>query len=517
MSGFAHHALLAAAENRPAIRDLFAADPARFDRLSAAHQGLLLDISKTSITPPVLDALLALAQDRDVPARIADMFAGKHVNTTENRAVLHTACRAGDSAPPEVRDTLAAMRTLTRTIHDGTHRGHSGKPIRHVINIGIGGSHAGPQLVAQALAPFAVGGIDTHFVSNIEGSDLARALAAVDLEATLFVIASKSFATPETMLNARIARQHVIDHYHGDSACIAAHFVALSTQPDKVAAFGIDHANIFPFADWVGGRFSAWSAIGLSVMLTIGCTAFDAWLAGGHAMDTHFRTAPLRDNLPVLLALAGIWHRNYCGYPALAVIPYHSALARLPAWLQQLDMESNGKAVTQGGTPVTTATGPVVFGEPGTDSQHTFFQWLHQSPDVVPVEFIGCATASAGTDAQHRMLMANLLAQSESLMQGHANTSAPHKHFTGDRPSITLLLDALSPFQLGQLMALYEHKIFVQGVIWDINSFDQFGVELGKVMAAKIEAELASGDTGTHDSSTTGLMQHIRAAQSPRT
>lgn len=496
------------------IAALFEAQPDRFARYSRYHDGILLDISKTTIGDDDLTALLKLAQDRGIAARIADMFEGKHLNTTENRAVLHVACRAGDTAPPEVRDTLARMRALVTAVQMGAHKGHSGKNIRHIVNIGIGGSHAGPQLAAQALTAKGEVFMPVSFVSNIEGSDLARVLASVNVEETLFIIASKSFTTPETMLNARIARQHVIDHYKGDENAIAAHFVALSTQPDKVAAFGIAADNIFPFADWVGGRFSAWSAIGLSVMFAAGVETFDAWLAGAHAMDEHFRTAPLHDNLPVLLALAGIWHRNHCNYPALAVIPYHSALARLPAWLQQLDMESNGKAVTHDGAPVCTSTGPIVFGEPGTDSQHTFFQWLHQSPDVVPIEFIGCVNASGGSADQQRMLLANLLAQSESLMLGRADMTVPHKNFTGNRPSVTILLDGLTPHHLGQLMAMYEHKIFVQGAIWDINSFDQFGVELGKVMAARLGNELASGTTDGHDGSTSGLMRHILTRQS---
>ena len=491
------------------IAALFDANPDRFERYSRYNDGILLDVSKTTITDTDFAQLIALAEQRKLAARIADMFDGKHINTTENRAVLHTASRAGDNAPAEVRETLARMRSFVNAVALGTHTGHSGKKIRHIVNIGIGGSHAGPQLVAQALTAQGNAFFPVSFVSNVEGSDLARVLARVNVEETLFIIASKSFGTPETMLNARVARQHVIDHYNGDEAAIAAHFVALSTQPAKVAAFGIAEHNIFPFADWVGGRFSAWSAIGLSVMFAIGIDAFDQWLAGARAMDQHFRTAPLNDNLPVILALTGVWHRNYCNHPALAVIPYHSGLARLPAWLQQLDMESNGKAVTHDGAAVASKTGPIVFGEPGTDSQHTFFQWLHQSPDIVPIEFIGCVHASGGTPEQQRMLLANLLAQSESLMQGSANTNAPHKHFTGNRPSVTILLDALTPYHLGQLMAMYEHKIFVQGVIWDINSFDQFGVELGKVMAARIEDELVRGSTDGHDGSTTGLMRHI--------
>lgn len=491
------------------IAALFDAAPDRFERYSRYHDGVLLDISKTAITDDDFAQLIALAKQRQLPARIADMFDGKHINTTENRAVLHTACRAGDAAPAEVRDTLARMRAFVTAVGSGMHTGHSGKPIRQIVNIGIGGSHAGPQLVAQALTAHGTTFLPVSFVSNIEGSDLGRVLASIDVEETLFIIASKSFGTPETMLNARIARQHVIDHYGGDEAAVAAHFVALSTQPAKVAAFGIDARNIFPFADWVGGRFSAWSAIGLSVMFAVGIDAFDDWLAGARAMDQHFTSTPLADNLPVLLALTGIWHRNHCNYPALAVIPYHSGLARLPAWLQQLDMESNGKAVTHAGASVATPTGPIVFGEPGTDSQHTFFQWLHQSPDVVPIEFIGCVNASGGVVEQQRMLLANLLAQSESLMQGSANMAEPHKHFTGNRPSVTILLDALTPYHLGQLMALYEHKIFVQGVMWDINSFDQFGVELGKVMAARIDNELAAGSSDGHDGSTSGLMRHI--------
>lgn len=494
------------------IRALFDAAPDRFARFSRFHDGILLDFSKTAMTDDILAGLFERAEHRQLPARIADMFEGRHINSTEQRAALHTACRAGNAAPQDVRDTLARMEDFTRALHAGRLTGFSGKPLRHVIHIGIGGSYAGPQLALQALTAATQPLLDVRFVSNVEGSDLARALATVDVQATLFIVASKSFTTPETMLNARVARQHVLSHYNGDDACIGAHFVAISAQPEKAAAFGIAPERVFPFADWVGGRFSAWSAIGLPIMLAAGCEVFSAWLQGAQAMDQHFRTAPLRDNLPVLLGLAGIWHRNDCGYPALAVIPYHSALARLPAWLQQLDMESNGKAVTHAGAPVAATTGPIIFGEPGTDSQHTFFQWLHQSPDIVPVEFIGCIAATSGTGEQQHMVLANLLAQSESLLQGHADTAQPHRHFTGNRPSITLLLDALTPYHLGQLMALYEHKIYVQGVLWDINSFDQFGVELGKVMAARLEQELAAHDAGAaHDSSTAGLLRHIFA------
>lgn len=498
------------ARNSGRIEAMFAENPQRFENFSLGLDGIFVDLSKTTISTKARAALHDLALAGALPGRIAALFAGDAINTTENRAVAHMACRAGDAAPAEVQTTLGRMRDLSARVQDGRHTGHSGRRIRHVVNIGIGGSHAGPQLVAQALGAFTNPDLNVHFVSNIEGSDLARVLQRTAPEETLFIIASKSFATPETMLNAHTARDHILQHYNGDIKAIAAHFAALSTQPEKVAAFGIAPAMIFPFSDTVGGRFSAWSAIGLAVMLAIGADHFDAWLAGAHAMDTHFRDTPLEKNLPVQLALAGIWHRNACGYPALAVIPYHSGLARLPAWLQQLDMESNGKAVTLDGAAVTTATGPIVFGEPGTDSQHTFFQWLHQSPDVVPVEFIGVMEKTGGTAAQHRMLMANLLAQSEALMRGRANPEQPHKHFTGNRPSITILLDALTPYHLGLLMALYEHKIFVQGSLWGINSFDQFGVELGKVMAASIEAELTTGDIGPHDGSTAGLIARLR-------
>lgn len=496
------------AQQAPRIETLFEQDAGRFAAFSRGIDGLLLDISKTALTADALQALLQLAQDAGLPQRIAAMFRGDAINTSENRAVEHAASRAGDDMPADMQDTLARMRAFAADVREGRHKGHSGRRIRHVVNIGIGGSHMGPQLAALAMA-----GTDepvtAHFVSNVEGSDLARTLAPLDLGETLFIVASKSFSTPETMLNARIARERLIAHYNGDEAAVPAHFVALSTQAERVGAFGIAPGQMYPFRDSIGGRFSAWSAIGLSVMLAAGVAAFDQWHAGARAMDAHFRDTPLAGNLPVLLALCGIWHRNFRAHPALAVIPYHSRLARLPAWLQQLDMESNGKAVTQAGETVTYATGPAIFGEPGTDAQHSFFQWLHQSPDVTPVEFIGVCKAEAGTRAQHDMLTANLLAQSESLMRGSASPDALYKNFTGNRPSVTILLDAMAPYHLGLLMALYEHKVFAQGVIWGINSFDQFGVELGKIMAADLEKEIAAKTPGAHDASTVGLMRHI--------
>lgn len=499
---------MGAAAGSVRIESLFA-DAARFARYSRAMPGMLVDFSKTAIDDTARDALLSLCDAAGVPAGIAAMFAGAALNTSENRAVLHTACRAGRDAPDETRETLARMGVFAAGIRDGSIKGHSGRALRHIVHIAIGGSQMGTQLAAQALAPWGRRDMQVHFVSNVEGSDLARTLAAIDVEETLFIVASKSFTTPETMLNAAVARRHVLRHYNGDAAAVAAHFAAISTQEDKVRDFGISPDRMFAFRDWVGGRFSSWSAIGLALMVYIGPEAFNAWLAGAKSMDDHFRSAPMDANLPVWLALAGIWHRNFRKHAALAVIPYHSGMARLPAWLQQVDMESNGKSVTREGAPVTVATGPLVFGEPGTDAQHSFFQWLHQSPDIVPVEFIGVKEPTAGAPEQHRMLTAHLLAQSESLMTGRSNTAEPHKNFAGNKPSVTIVIDRLDPHHLGMLMALYEHKVFVQGLIWNINSFDQFGVELGKVMAADIERELADGKTGRHDGSTAGLIDYL--------
>lgn len=503
------------------IRDLFAQDAARFEKMSLQLPGLLADFSKNRITDETLKLLVQYAADAGIADARARFFGGEKINNTENRAVLHMALRADDgdvftvdgkNVVPEVRDTLARMAAFAEAVRSGGWKGHSGKEITDIINIGIGGSSLGPQLVTQALAHVHHPRLSAHYVANVEASDLARTLAAIDPETTLFIVASKTFTTAETMQNAHLARAWLLEHYKGDAAAVARHFVAASTNAAAVAAFGIAAENMFPFNDWVGGRYSLWSAIGLSCMLMVGEAHFRALLAGAREMDLHFKTAPLAQNMPVLLALIGFWHRNICGYPALAVIPYHAQLARLPAFLQQLDMESNGKRVDRDGRTLSMPSGPMIFGEPGTDAQHSFFQWLHQGTDIVPVDFIAAIKTPYGNPTQQNMLLANFLAQSAALMGGQENTAEPHRHFPGNRPSTTLLLDELTPRTLGMLLALYEHKVFVQGMLWQVNSFDQWGVELGKVLAKSLEPEIA-GDApiGAHDASTRGLIAHIRA------
>ena len=496
------------------ITDLFVADPKRFDHFSRQIPGMLVDFSKTNIDNETLDNLIALAGERGVSRHISAMFAGEPINVTEDRPVLHTTCRAGDDATAETKETLARMRVLADNIRSGSFTGYSGKAIRHIVVIGIGGSVLGLQAASIALRAFQASHLKLHIVSNVEGSDLAHVIDHINLEETLFFIASKSFSTPETMLNAELARTRLLAHYYHEGASVARHFIALSSHAERVKAFGIAPENMFAFRDWVGGRFSSWSAIGLPLMVMIGPDHFQQWLAGAHAMDMHFHDTPLGHNLPVLLAMVGIWHRNFCDYPAMAMVPYHSALGRLPAWLQQVDMESNGKRVDINGQPVTEATGPIVLGEPGTDAQHSFFQWVHQSTDVMPVDFIAVAQPCAGNPLQHQRLTAHMLAQAEALLCGKEDIALPHKHFTGNRPSTAIIIDKLDPAHLGMIMAMYEHKVFVQGVIWGINSFDQFGVELGKVLAAGIEKELLDGVPAQgHDGSTLGLMRYLLALQ----
>ena len=499
------------------VKDFFAADPGRFNKMSFSLPGMLIDFSKNLLTEETLFLLTGLAKDAGVEAMRDAMLRGDKVNTTENRAVLHTALRAGKDAHitvdgknvvTDVQDVLGQMRRFADEVHTGVWEGYNGKTITDVVNIGIGGSSLGPQLVTQALAGYRTGPVTCHFVANVEASDLDLKLKPLSPETTLFIVASKTFTTAETMQNARIAREWVLNHYK-DEAAVAKHFVACSTNAEAVKQFGIAPENMFPFWDWVGGRYSVWSAIGLSVMLSVGAEHFMEFLEGAREMDDHFKSAPLEENLPVLMALVGVWHRNFLKYPAYAVIPYHAALARLPAFLQQLDMESNGKSVTRGGQKVAVATGPQVFCEPGTDAQHSFFQWLHQGSDIVPVDFIAAVKTNFGHDNQQNMLLANCLAQSEALMAGRENAEEPHRNFTGNRPSTTILLDELTPRTLGMLLALYEHKVFVQGCIWGINSFDQWGVELGKVLAKTLEEEIKSGKPGPHDSSTLGLLGYV--------
>ncbi|MCA1242491.1 glucose-6-phosphate isomerase [Stappia stellulata] len=515
------------------LRRLLADDPGRFDALSVSLDDLLVDFSKMHWDRDAIAALADLARARGVESRRDAMFAGGAINETEGRAVLHVALRNRGDAPvlieghdvmPDVRETLARVEAFCDGIRSGVIAGHSGKPFQDVVNIGIGGSDLGPAIVTQALSPYA-DGPRLHFVSNVDGAHIADTLAGLDPARTLIVVASKTFTTTETMTNARTARRWIVESL-GEQA-VASHFTAVSTALDKVAAFGIGETRVFGFWDWVGGRYSVWSAIGLPVMLAIGAQNFGQFLDGAHAMDRHFQTAPLEENLPVLLGLAGIWHRNLCGFAARAVLPYDQRLARLPAYLQQLDMESNGKRVTLSGEAVGEATGPLVWGEPGTNGQHAFYQLLHQGSDVIPCEFILAARGHEPELAEHHaLLIANCLAQSEALMKGQtlaeakaalraqgaseaqAARLAPHKVFPGNRPSITILYDKLTPFALGRLIALYEHRVFVEGAIWGINSFDQWGVELGKTLASEL-LPMVEGRTpvGGRDPSTDGLLR----------
>lgn len=505
------------------IAELFAFEPARFERFSARLDDLLLDFSKTGIDKHALDALLTLAQACDVPAARERMFAGEKINNTEGRAVLHTALRRTDGAAvcvdgrdvmPEVKAERAKCLAFANGVRGGRIAAADGHPFTDVVNIGIGGSDLGAAMAVPALAPYAAGP-RVHFVSNVDGAHLFDVLKTLDPARTLFIVASKTFTTVETMTNARSARQWVVAAL--GEAAVGHHFAAVSTALDKVAAFGIASDRVFGIWDWVGGRYSIWSAIGLPLMIAIGEAHFTAFLAGAESLDTHFRTAPLARNLPVLLALVGLWHRLGCGFSSRAVIPYDQRLARFPAYLQQLDMESNGKGVKADGTKVDGATGPIVWGEAGTNGQHAFFQLLHQGTDIIPVEFILAAKPHEGEpQGHHSLLIANCLAQSQALMQGRTLEAAggnPHRVFTGNRPSITLLHERLTPFALGRLIALYEHRVFVESVIFGINAFDQWGVELGKELATKLAPALEHGEgLCALDGSTAGLIAAVRGA-----
>lgn len=518
--------------------ELFATEPDRFERLSLRAAGLFLDYSKNRIDDRGLGLLGNLARERGVEQARAAMFGGQRINTTENRAVLHVALRNrgeqamevdGQDVMPAVREVLARMSVFVEAVREGAWRGYAGETITDVVNIGIGGSDLGPAMVCQALQGCAYPRLTMHFVSNIDGDHLAGVLAKVDPARTLFVIASKTFTTIETMTNAASARSWFLAN-GGSEAAIARHFVAVSTNAERVADFGIDLANMFGFWDWVGGRYSLWSAVGLPIALQVGFAGFEALLQGAHDMDRHFVDAPLEANMPVILAMLGVWYRGFCGAGSLSVAPYAQALARLPAYLQQLEMESNGKSVTRSGAPVTTPTCPVIWGEPGTNGQHAFFQLLHQGTDLIPVDFIVPLRAGHGLPGHHRLLLANCIAQSKALMVGKCadevraelgasglsgealEALVPHRVFPGNRPSNTLLLPDLSPRSIGALIALYEHKVFVQSVIWDINAFDQWGVELGKQIASRIGAELAGEAEGHHDASSQGLIALARQA-----
>lgn len=517
------------------ITDLFAA-PDRFQRFSAACGPFLMDFSKTSLTEEALGLLLDLARAAGVEQRRDAMFAGTHINGTENRAVLHVALRDTSDAPlivdgadvkAGVRETLARLAAFADGVRSGAIAGHGGARFTDVVNIGIGGSDLGPAMATLALAPYH-DGPRCHFVSNVDGAHIADTLKHLDPATTLFIVASKTFTTVETMTNARTARAWIAERL--GEAAVGAHFCAVSTALDHVRAFGIDPERAFGFWDWVGGRYSLWSAIGLPVQIAVGPERFGEMLAGAAAMDTHFRAVPLAQNLPVLFALVGVWHRNVCAYPSRAVIPYDQRLARLPAYLQQLDMESNGKSVTLDGDTPLTATGPLVWGEPGTNAQHAFFQLLHQGTDIIPVEFLIAAEGHEPELANHHALLkANCLAQSEALMHGRslaeataqllakglspevAAALAPHKVFPGNRPSVTLAYPRLDPFTLGQIIALYEHRVFVEAAIWGINAFDQWGVELGKEMATDLLPAVQGGIAPPSTSSSTlGLLSHLR-------
>ncbi|MEE6280984.1 glucose-6-phosphate isomerase [Georgenia sp. MJ170] len=514
-----------------ALRDLFGSDPRRGEDLVAEVADLYLDYSKNDVTAETLELLVSLARAAGLPERIEAMFGGEHINTTEDRAVLHTALRAprgttlvvdGQDVIADVHEVLDRMAAFSEQVRSGQWRGHTGKRIRRVVNIGIGGSDLGPKMATIALAPYADPDITTVFVSNIDGDDIAPALVAADPEETLFIIASKTFTTIETITNATTARRWLVDAL-GDPAAVAKHFVAVSTNDEKVAEFGIDTQNMFGFWDWVGGRYSMTSAVGLSVMIAIGADHYRDMLAGFHAVDEHVRRTPLERNVPVLLGLLGVWQRNFRGAATHAVLPYNQYLSRFPAYLQQLDMESNGKSVTAAGDPVSCQTGPVVWGEPGTNGQHAFYQLIHQGTQRVPADFIGFIHPADEIPGHHDLLTANLLAQTQALAfgksadevraEGVAEELVPHKTFAGNHPTNLVLAPRLTPSVLGQLVALYEHKVFTQGVVWGINSFDQWGVELGKVLANQIAPELSADDEPalSHDSSTNALIRRYRA------
>ncbi|KGM34115.1 glucose-6-phosphate isomerase [Inquilinus limosus] len=519
------------------MRDLFAADPKRFDRFSLRLGEVLLDYSKNRVTEETLGLLFALARQQDVEGWRDRMFAGDLINGTEHRAVLHTALRAeltgsiavdGENVLPEVAAVLRHMREFSDAVRDGSWTGYTGKPITDVINIGIGGSDLGPVMVSEALVPYQHPRIKLHFVSNVDGTHIAETLKRIDPETSLFLIASKTFTTQETLTNAHTARRWFLKS-GAPEAAIAKHFAALSTNAAEVSKFGIDTANMFGFWDWVGGRYSVWSAIGLPVMIGIGADAFERFLAGGRAMDAHFRTAPLEQNLPAVMGVLGVWYINFWDAQTHAVLPYDQYLHRLPAYLQQADMESNGKSVDRQGRRVDYQTGPVIFGEPGTNGQHSFYQLIHQGTKIIPCDFIAPVESHNPVDDHHPILLSNVLAQTEALMVGKTPDQVraeltkagmsgaaleallPFKVFEGNHPSNTVLVRTIDPYTLGLLVALYEHKIFVQGIIWNIYSFDQWGVELGKQLAKAILPELLGEKApGAHDSSTLGLLAAIR-------
>jgi glucose-6-phosphate isomerase len=513
------------------LRELFASDPGRAARFSAEAAGLLLDYSKHRITQQTLDLLLALAKSVGLRERIDAMFSGEKINATEGRAVLHTALRAprgkqvfvdGKDVVPEVHAVLDKMGAFAERVRSGAWLGHTGRRIKNIVNVGIGGSDLGPAMAYEALRHYSDRNLTLRFVSNVDATDFAEAVQGLDASETLFIICSKTFTTIETLMNAQSARSWLVGAL-GDEAAVRKHFVAVSTNATEVAKFGIDTANMFEFWDWVGGRYSYPSAIGLAVLVAIGRERFGEMLAGFHELDEHFRTAPLEKNLPVLLGLLGIWYDNFFGAESHAVLPYDQYLSRFPAYLQQLDMESNGKSVTVDGQRISYQTGPIIWGQPGTNGQHAFYQLIHQGTKLIPCDFIGFTKSLNALGEHHDQLMANFFAQTEALAfgktaaevkaEGVPDALVAHKTFDGNRPTSTILAEVLTPAVLGKLVALYEHKVFVQGVIWGLNSFDQWGVELGKVLAKRIATELsAKGSVELkHDSSTNALINRYRA------
>lgn len=535
----AHHAKI---ENIH-MRELFKNDPQRFKKLSIIEGEILFDFSKHRITDETIRLLVELARSSGVKKATEAMFSGEIINWTEKRAVLHTALRNrsaseikvdGQDVMPDIKKVLEKMRSFCNKVRDGSWKGFTGKKVKTVVNIGIGGSDLGPVMVTEALKHYSDGPA-VRFVSNVDGTDFVEKTRDLNPEETLFIVASKTFTTQETMTNAQTARSWLL-HTLKDEKAVASHFVALSTNTKAVESFGINSDNMFGFWDWVGGRYSLWSAIGLSIALAIGFNRFEELLEGAHALDNHFRTAPEDRNIPILMALLGIWYNNFFGAESMAILPYDQYLHRFAAYFQQGDMESNGKTIDREGNPIKYQTGPVIWGEPGTNGQHAFYQLIHQGSKLIPADFIGCVNSLNPSGDHHYKLMANFFAQTEALMKGktaeevkedlkkagineeEAKLLLPHKVFSGNRPTTSILINKMTPFNLGFLIAAYEMKIFVQGIIWRINSFDQWGVELGKVLAQKIlkeEEELTKGnsiDLSHHDSSTEGLLRHFAAS-----
>jgi glucose-6-phosphate isomerase len=532
----AHHASIASVT----MRSLFEAAPDRFAAMSREACGIFVDYSKHRATAETMHLLLQLAIDADVAGWRDRMFTGAKINGTENRAVLHTALRNRANTPvlvdgvdvmPQVNAVLAQMRSFTDRVRSGAWTGHTGQTITDIVNIGIGGSDLGPVMATEALRPFSQAGLRAHYVSNVDGTHIAEVLRAVDPARTLFIVASKTFTTQETLTNARTARTWLLERLGAGPEAVAKHFVALSTNAKEVAGFGIDTANMFEFWDWVGGRYSLWSAIGLSIAVMIGMDHFEELLAGGHDMDQHFRTAPLAENLPVILGVLGIWYANFFGAETHAILPYDQYLHRFAAYFQQGDMESNGKGVDRDGHRITDySTGPIIWGEPGTNGQHAFYQLIHQGTRIIPADFIAPIETHNPLGNHHEILLANFFAQTEALMRGKTPEEAraelvaqglpaaridelvPHKTFTGNRPTTSIVVQKITPRSLGALIAMYEHKIFVQGIVWRIYSFDQWGVELGKQLASRILPELAGAATvSSHDASTNGLINLYKA------